>query len=62
MWEAKLVQEVIRAGYYSHPDEDICGCHGSGWILHPCDVFVECPTHRGRPHPLSSELEDEEEE
>lgn len=29
----------------SHPDEDECGCNGSGWILSECDAYKECPYH-----------------
>ena len=50
-------QEIIEYGIFAaaHPDEELCGCHGRGWMLSPLDTWHECPCHRGREHPETEE-------
>jgi hypothetical protein len=57
--EAQLVAEVVKSGHWSNPDPEKCSCKGGGWILHPSDVWMECPDHPGRRHP--EDYRDEEE-
>lgn len=55
--ENQLHEQVIRSGQLSDPDPQHCDCGGHGWILHPADVWIECPCHRGMPHPEDYEEE-----
>ncbi len=60
--DARNLEYLIRGGSFSSPDPKECACGGSGWILHPFDVWYACPinSHTG-PHPEEYYEEDWEE-
>lgn len=60
MSELQAYYDAFRTGYWAHPDEGRCPCHGGGWVCSEVDTWHQCPIHyTSQPHPEDYSYEGE---
>lgn len=51
-YQAYYYEVAQNSTTWAHPEDDVCGCHGSGWWSSQVDTWHKCPYHKpDAPHP-----------